>query len=446
MRPSALYHPVTKYKFPVLENIELVKLFTTMEFNITEIMIERPTTPFMHSLIDQILDKFLLISPNDLRAQRSQTQTGQEHTSLNLAPIIAQRIMYKFLLDCGIPDFSLRDIVKPESQRLRIILSAIVNYARFREERMLECENMLRGDIVGDFHELKNLNENLKFKIDKLNNSMGNINSKENLESELFKLKSEQEQLTSQHEKYKTQKSGLVNELENISAIYVQVERELEEVRPYVKESPEGIKELLRKMRESEKREKERLDQLKKKLADINISIASLELILTDFEGAIKRIDELQQESLRHNSYSEKFKLIKSQINDTQDEVNEFTRNITQVENQLKHGEERLIKMESFYKDKMNQFVSKMSNQQIEFKKLKEDQIADEIEISEKQSQISEWERQINNLTQIWDHECKDAVLVMNQLNGEINLYLEQMSAKIKDAFVLIGNGDSNGS
>ena len=36
----------------------------------------------------------------------------------------------------GISDFNLGDIIRPESQRLRMILSGIINYMKFREDQI----------------------------------------------------------------------------------------------------------------------------------------------------------------------------------------------------------------------------------------------------------------------------------------------------------------------
>jgi kinetochore protein Nuf2 len=36
----------------------------------------------------------------------------------------------------GILDFSIRDLIKPDAQRVKKILSAIINFAKFREEQL----------------------------------------------------------------------------------------------------------------------------------------------------------------------------------------------------------------------------------------------------------------------------------------------------------------------
>jgi len=36
----------------------------------------------------------------------------------------------------GITDFSIRDLIKPDAARVKKILSAIINFAKFREEQL----------------------------------------------------------------------------------------------------------------------------------------------------------------------------------------------------------------------------------------------------------------------------------------------------------------------
>ena len=47
----------------------------------------------------------------------------------------------------GISDFNLGDIIRPEPQRLRMILSGIINYMKFREDQIKILVNMDR-DVV----------------------------------------------------------------------------------------------------------------------------------------------------------------------------------------------------------------------------------------------------------------------------------------------------------
>lgn len=40
------------------------------------------------------------------------------------------------MVEVGIEDFSLKDLIRPEAPRLKLILSAVINFAKFREEQL----------------------------------------------------------------------------------------------------------------------------------------------------------------------------------------------------------------------------------------------------------------------------------------------------------------------
>lgn len=40
------------------------------------------------------------------------------------------------MAEIGIEDFGMKDLIRPEPVRLRIVLSAIINFAKFREEQL----------------------------------------------------------------------------------------------------------------------------------------------------------------------------------------------------------------------------------------------------------------------------------------------------------------------
>jgi kinetochore protein Nuf2 len=40
---------------------------------------------------------------------------------------------------CGVPDFGFRDLMKPEYARTRRNISAVINFAKFREEKVGLC-------------------------------------------------------------------------------------------------------------------------------------------------------------------------------------------------------------------------------------------------------------------------------------------------------------------
>ena len=50
----------------------------------------------------------------------------------------------RLMIEVGIEDFGFKDLIRPEGPRLRIILSAIINFAKFREEQLSVFEDFNR--------------------------------------------------------------------------------------------------------------------------------------------------------------------------------------------------------------------------------------------------------------------------------------------------------------
>lgn len=484
-RPSAIYRSSqqstqtkNKYKFPILDPQELVLLYDTMGFSINESSLTRPNSSFMKSLIEQILDKFLYISPYSLRDKVAQiemdysdsdseeragndkndkngeygSQTDANHRNghfkydikSSISVVACQRIMYKFLCDCGVDDFNIRDISKPEPSRLRIILSALINYARFREERMGDLDELMdkNDQTLENYKALVKKNREIQNEIDRIEENLNNqqytheelYNHNEDLENQLRNLRQVQKQLTEEHEKYRSEKTGLINELENQSALYIETEKDLEEIRPYIKESPESVKELTQKMKESESKESETLKGLESKLRNIIISLDSFQLLTQELNNLQKFTDDLKVESTRNRSYDDKLKSLKSQMVVTTEEANEYSRKMIQIERQLKHNEDRITKLQSFYTEKMNSLEEKIAIQNNEYNALKSEKNLEDVDLSEKEAQINDWRGKITDIQRQYELECKETNFDLEKLNSKVLLYIAEITNKINES------------
>lgn len=482
-RPSAIYRSSqqnndirTKYKFPILDSQELVMLYDTMGFDINENVLMRPTTGFMKSLIEQIMDKFLYISPylikekvsgikvnyntdinnvedndtvNNMDIDNERQQNDNElQNKYDIRPSISivacQRIMYKFLCDCGLDDFSIRDVSKPEPSRLRIILSALINYARFREERMGDFDDLMdkNDKTLENYKELIEKNKNLEIQIEKIKIKLQNqnftleelYNNNEELENQLRSLRMIQKQLTEDHEKYKSEKSGLMKELENRSALYIETEKDLEEIRPYIKESPESVKELINKIKESEIKESQLLSNLEIKLKNVTISLNSFQMLNQEINNLLKLIEKVKTDSENGKNLNDKLKSLKYSISETEKQSNNYSKKIQQIERQLKHNEERITKLEAFYTEKMKSLDDKILNQIEEFSVIKAEKNLTDVELSEKEAQINDWSYSISEYEKRYEMECKEANFELEKLNSKVLLYISEIKNKVKDS------------
>lgn len=57
----------------------------------------------------------------------------------------------KLMSKVGVESFSIRDLIRPEAPQVRRILSAIINFAKFREERMSVYEQCTQKAVGFSF-------------------------------------------------------------------------------------------------------------------------------------------------------------------------------------------------------------------------------------------------------------------------------------------------------
>lgn len=459
----------TKYKFPILNSQELVMLYDTMGFDINEAVLKKPTISFMKTLIEQIMDKFLYISPytlkekvahvdvdnnNDVNSENDNNNFGNgvENNVNNieydlnspLSIVASQRIMYKFLCDCGINDFSIRDVLKPESTRLSIILSALINYARFREERMGDLDELMdkNDKTLESYKELIQSNHELEDRIDRIKIDLKNQTftfdelSKNNqeLEDQLRSLELKQKTLTDERTKYRDEKAKLIIELENQSALCVDVEKQLEEIRPYIKESPESIKELIQRMTGSKTKETKILENLEQQLRNINVSIDSFQFLIQESNNLIEILEEMKTEADRNKSYDDTLKTLKNQIIETTEQSNGYKRKIGQTERQIEYSQERISKLQTLYTKKMETLEEKLTAHISEFSKFKTQKNLDDVELGEKEAQINDWNNKISMFRKQFDSECKEASFEFEKFNSKVSLYINELKNKINDS------------
>jgi kinetochore protein Nuf2 len=108
----------------------------------TEQDLNKPSSTKIIKIFEEFLDILMGINREELEQPHFSVTENLENPELYLQSL-ADMTFFKYLLrlqSVGIEDFSLKDLMKPESPRIRRILSAIINFAKFREEHLTEFQ------------------------------------------------------------------------------------------------------------------------------------------------------------------------------------------------------------------------------------------------------------------------------------------------------------------
>lgn len=61
------------------------------------------------------------------------------------------------MTDIYFPDFSFRDVIRPEGRRFKYILSSLINFAKFREDQLAVFEQFTHKTVRNNFRLKENI-------------------------------------------------------------------------------------------------------------------------------------------------------------------------------------------------------------------------------------------------------------------------------------------------
>lgn len=137
--------------FPELKNVEILQILEELRIPLSEADLLKPSPCQIQHVYELFVE--LYMGSRALSAwQQSSSQSRfsaidtLEHPEIYLDAVQLMTFYRTVatLMECvGIDDFSLKDIIKPESYRTKMILSGLINFAKFREEQLslFECHS-----------------------------------------------------------------------------------------------------------------------------------------------------------------------------------------------------------------------------------------------------------------------------------------------------------------
>lgn len=485
-RPSSIYRPgnsslnsrrihhvIPQDLFPLLDFKEISICLQSCDFIANEELVSRPTSQYIKTLLEQFLDSFMGLSAdningmvrnvnrNDLSMTKTQDAQMEEEPengesrieddddiTSSVRLILLHRGAYEFFLICGVNDFTLMDIMRPEPQRIRRILSAVVNYARFREENSVECEKLV-SISEGNLEKLKGVqNENsrlsnqindLKYKIEANETDEGNkkatlkqintYNSK--LENELKKLKKNQEILTLEHSKYKDEKRRLIEKLEDHNYLIMESNKELDKLKSYLLSNPEILTKIIEDLKTNLSEYQTNLADLESKNKNMTISIESFQLVEQELKNLFRILEEVLNDLTKEETSLDKlnkYQEFKEQQNLT---LNDLNRQIQQVTRQLNNTEEKIKRLRHQSSERSEASKQKLISLKDGYDTLVKERKVKEQELNKKKDFISELETKMNGERSNFQIELRNAELAVAKLNSHVKLYLTEMNKKV---------------
>lgn len=416
-------------------------------------MLERPSPDLVNEILADLTEWFLGENVKEVRARLDQLAMERENQPETLTQSDAFAVMgmlryYTRLMRlCGIEDFSIMDILKPDSTRFRRQLSAVVAFARFREDRFQDFADAVQNcrQQSEELRKMEDNSEDLATKIEaqeafireNVERAREILDENSEMEGKLRALKLQQEELTHRHGEYKKQKQQLAKKLEEQTLLYQEVERENQSLRPYADESVATRRDIVSKLDSTVKEHKLQLESLEQKQRKLLLALETVRTNQAELAHCASILQECERDLDRQKEAQAKLTMTQDQLSTKQQEldlrqsdVDSLKQQIMQIEERTRRATQTESDMSSDSSDKAielrnrREMVQKQEANAIKQQQEKQRSIRSiEQEISSARTQL---EQQVAATTSL----CKEAMFYVNAYMENLELAIDGRLAK----------------
>ncbi|EPY51962.1 spindle pole body protein Nuf2 [Schizosaccharomyces cryophilus OY26] len=405
----------------------------------------QPTSQAVISLCEEFLDMFMGLTSQDLEDKANSLQDTVETFDIlreSLRFMIFYKIANQFMQSICVDDFSVQDLLKPTSNRLKRILSGVINFAKLREQQLLlfEPDIQKRESLIENYSLLNTQRQTLEQEVllSQEKREQNQIIIKQNEErndqlyQNLLEIKRICSQTKSEYDQIKQEALELKVKHLEVESLISNTLHETEQLQSSIVHSPEKLQIRILDMSDRVQLDRTQQFELDKKSKYLQSKLNQLSLTETDLNACVKVLEEclVEVDKLEHASNL----LSSNQELCEQVEINK---------RKLEFRKEQLLKQLSNAQEKL-QHEQQSRNQKLEAAKQRMDQIKEEYqellqirsqkaqEADHKQTIIEMTEKQMADMKRELDSQTSLVTIEFEKLKAHVELYIAELLHSIR--------------
>ncbi|TPX61932.1 hypothetical protein PhCBS80983_g00851 [Powellomyces hirtus] len=374
-------HTAGSFSFPVLKPSELLRCMADLGMPFTEEDVAKPTTQRILAVYEHFTDMLMGVNRDQYSQPNFSVTQVLEYPELHqdsISLIAYYRQLRKLMVEVGVDDFNMRDILRPEPPRVRRCLSAIINFAKFREERLgvyETCtqkgeETVARRQILevenGELSEKVNTLRLQRAEQEPAAQTLRESNSK--LTADLRELQKQQTALTSSVEGFKREKNELSEALSKTQMTIMNLKQDCVRLRSRIVQSPEKLKASISEMNSTLNSDKTAVALTEKRARELQAKIDMMSSVEQDIRGCLKLMEECEVEKKRAETATAKVQVDKENIDKRRSDFRELDFREEQLKRQLNGANDKIARLEKHQTVKNSAMFAKLDKLKEEFR------------------------------------------------------------------------------
>lgn len=350
---------MTSY-FPKLKWNEIIKCLSELGISVTK---EELTHPEDHKdSIKRMLEILAEICTGTSREEWSQPGFAglnainyPELHEESIPHMNSLRAIMKMMEVCAVYDFAIKDIVSPSSDRLNRQLSGIINFCKFREERLmvlsqLNCDRSLLLEKLTQDQE----------KNDALNNRLTLLRNQTREEGEqILSLETDNRDLQARINELRRELESVDRKIEQDTDLFTKVSHKADEAREtfdvlqleqkklsnQVVTSPEKFRKQIIEVSQTLQHEQKDAKHADKKLRELQAWISNMEEVQSEVNMALEGMQDIRSEVEKQKAIITELDTTKQNAITLNASISELNQNNQQFARQAGRAEEKLLNL-----------------------------------------------------------------------------------------------------
>ncbi|RKP13216.1 Nuf2 family-domain-containing protein [Piptocephalis cylindrospora] len=443
-RKTEKHNPKSVNTFPLLSTREIISALRDISVSLTEEDMAHPSAQRMMTVYEVILDQVVGLP------RQSCTNVPLDEMDFLPYPDIHQesaghaaflRELVRLMAVVGINDFSMRELRKPEAPGVRRILSAVINFIRFREGSMSALDQKMRQseELLEERMRLIHEHEQMKERLEALrvqrSQEQPEIEEREReneeLQGQLRALLAEQGRLTAETDGLKERKAQLIERIQSLQEEFTLCQEENEVLRARIVHSPEKIQQEIKEtsMRLSET--KSLIVGSEQREREMRGRVAGLSQVDDDIRTCLQTLEECLDLRQRVNHQEQKVQEALETIEWKKKKGRELEVRRQQVERQIRMSEEKMGRLHKGQETRMSQTRERMEelNRKHEEVWIERDEIEKKIEAS--RNEIKVMNAEMDTVTKEAEAYVGMLRTDYHQLEAQIIRYQEEIASAL---------------
>eukprot|EP01006_Ploeotia_vitrea_P063521 TRINITY_DN85710_c0_g1_i1.p1 TRINITY_DN85710_c0_g1~~TRINITY_DN85710_c0_g1_i1.p1 ORF type:complete len:476 (+),score=299.55 TRINITY_DN85710_c0_g1_i1:131-1429(+) len=319
----------------------------------------------MHSIFEAFVTILMGVSKDELRQPAFGAMENFQFPEIHEDSIpqfnLSSKIM-ELLIAVGVHDCSLRDIVEPTYARTKRILSALINFAKFREERLGKYQEFTeKSDQLVDLH------QQLDHQNAQLQNQLEQLQAKREAEMPRIEaLTTETDELTEEIDRLNVRHAALreeVRQVKNESNEFgdriatnkfhlLNAKQENDQLKSQIVKNPEKLKASLARMQEAVSENKKELMELSAKLREYNTRFEALGRVDEKVRARTKNVEECQADLAKCRALMKEIKDAVATTQANEENIAELTSTEQHLLKQINAGQDNLYRLQRQFEQK----------------------------------------------------------------------------------------------